>query len=237
MELSITTKPSMTSIEIAELVNSRHSDVKRSIERLAAKKVIHIPPMAFSENINNLGFKSQREHYLFEGEQGKRDSIIVVAQLCPEFTARLVDRWRELEEQRMRPKSQAELIAEMALLNLEQERRLNQVETQLNQVTEAVEQIKYGTIPEGWVGFPHLCAKTGLTKPKCKRLAEVFSVPVDNAIVTTADGIQRPEKIVQEEEFLKAFIEMMEHAEPRKLRWYHPDMGYFQVLGFWGGEQ
>ncbi|EPI8895197.1 phage antirepressor KilAC domain-containing protein, partial [Escherichia coli] len=27
----------------------------------------------------------------------KRDSIIVVAQLSPEFTARLVDRWRELE--------------------------------------------------------------------------------------------------------------------------------------------
>ncbi|HHE3016903.1 TPA: phage antirepressor KilAC domain-containing protein, partial [Escherichia coli] len=31
-------------------------------------------------------------------EQGKRDSIVVVAQLSPEFTARLVDRWRELEE-------------------------------------------------------------------------------------------------------------------------------------------
>ena len=35
--------------------------------------------------------------YIFSGEQGKRDSIVVVAQLCPEFTARLVDRWQELE--------------------------------------------------------------------------------------------------------------------------------------------
>ncbi|ECJ2855718.1 DNA-binding protein [Salmonella enterica subsp. diarizonae] len=232
MELSITTKPSMTSIEIAELVRSRHDSVKRTIERLANSKIITFPPTVEKPTAGR-----PTTYYLFEGEQGKRDSIIVVAQLCPEFTARLVDRWRELEEERMRPKSQAELIAEMALLNLEQERRLNQVETQLNQVTEAVEQIKHGTIPEGWVGFPYLCAKTGLTKPKCKRLAEVFSVPVDNAIVTTSDGIQRPEKIVQEEVFLKAFIEMMEHAEPRKLRWYHPDMGYFQVLGFWGGEQ
>lgn len=232
MELSITTKPSMTSIEIADMVGKRHDNVKRTIETLILRLVITSPQIEEKPTAGR-----PTTYYLFEGEQGKRDSIITVAQLCPEFTARLVDRWRELEEERMRPKSQAELIAEMALLNLEQERRLNQVETQLNQVTEAVEQIKHGTIPEGWVGFPHLCAKTGLTKPKCKRLAEVFSVPVDNAIVTTSDGIQRPEKIVQEEMFLKAFIEMMEHAEPRKLRWYHPDMGYFQVLGFWGGEQ
>ncbi len=53
--------------------------------------------------------------FRFTDEQGKRDSIIVVAQLSPEFTARLVDRWKELEEERSRPKSQAELIAEMAL--------------------------------------------------------------------------------------------------------------------------
>ncbi|EBJ2480961.1 DNA-binding protein [Salmonella enterica] len=232
MELSITTTPSMTSIEIAELVGKRHDNVKRTIETLIFRGVITSPQIEEKPTAGR-----PTTYYLFEGEQGKRDSIIVVAQLCPEFTARLVDRWRELEEERRRPKSQAELIAEMALLNLEQERRLNQVEAQLNQVTEKVEQIKHGTLPEGWVGFPYLCAKTGLTKPKCKRLAEVFSVPVDSAIVTTADGIQRPEKIVQEDVFLRAFIEMMDHAEPRKLRWYHPDMGYFQVLGFWGGEQ
>lgn len=41
--------------------------------------------------------------YVFEGEQGKRDSIIVVAQLSPEFTARLVDRWQELEAQVSKP--------------------------------------------------------------------------------------------------------------------------------------
>ncbi|ECJ7676768.1 Rha family transcriptional regulator [Salmonella enterica] len=232
MELSITTTPSMTSIEIAELVGKRHDNVKRTIETLIFRGVITSPQIEEKPTAGR-----PTTYYLFEGEQGKRDSIIVVAQLCPEFTARLVDRWRELEEERRRPKSQAELIAEMALLNLEQERRLNQVEAQLNQVTEKVEQIKHGTIPEGWVGFPYLCAKTGLTKPKCKRLAEVFSVPVDSAIVTTADGIQRPEKIVKEDVFLRAFIEMMDHAEPRKLRWYHPDMGHFQVLGFWGGEQ
>ncbi|EFD0435612.1 phage antirepressor KilAC domain-containing protein [Escherichia coli] len=88
----------MTSIEISELVGSRHDKVKQSIERMAARGVIRNPPMVVFEKINNLGLLRGVEAYVFEGEQGKRDSIIVVAQLSPEFTARLVDRWRELEE-------------------------------------------------------------------------------------------------------------------------------------------
>ncbi len=66
----------MTSIEIAELVESRHADVKRSIDRLAKREVIVLPPTAFSEEINNLGFTVKHEYYLFDGEQGKRDSIV-----------------------------------------------------------------------------------------------------------------------------------------------------------------
>lgn len=89
---------SVSSREIAELVKSRHPDVMRSIDRLAEKSVIAKPPLAFFEEINNLGLAVKREHYLFIGEQGRRDSIVVVAQLSPEVTARLVDRWQELEE-------------------------------------------------------------------------------------------------------------------------------------------
>ncbi|EIS9223701.1 phage antirepressor KilAC domain-containing protein [Escherichia coli] len=87
-----------TSIEIAELVGSRPDNVKISIERLAKSGVIQLPALqVFEKKINNLGLRRSVEAYVFEGEQGKRDSIIVVAQLSPEFTARLVDRWRELE--------------------------------------------------------------------------------------------------------------------------------------------
>ncbi|END3696474.1 Rha family transcriptional regulator, partial [Escherichia coli] len=85
------------SIEIAELTGKRHDNVKRTIETLVKSGVIRLPQIEVSERINNLGFNVQYEHYVFEGEKGKRDSIIVVAQLSPEFTARLVDRWRELE--------------------------------------------------------------------------------------------------------------------------------------------
>ncbi|APF00651.1 hypothetical protein BG030_22860 [Pseudomonas putida] len=47
--------------------------------------------------------------YVFEGEKGKRDSIIVVAQNSPEFTARLVDRWQELEQKLAKPAAPANL--------------------------------------------------------------------------------------------------------------------------------
>lgn len=87
----------MTSLEIAELVQSRHDNVKRTIERLAKSGAIRLPPTEDSAIINNLGLKQTMSVYVFEGEHGKRDSFVVVAQLSPLFTAKLVDRWIELE--------------------------------------------------------------------------------------------------------------------------------------------
>lgn len=89
----------MNSLQIAELVQSRHDSVKRTIERLADQEAIRLPPMVNVEKINNLGLPIQVKTYLFEGEQGKLDSITVVAQLCPLFTAQIVKRWQELETQ------------------------------------------------------------------------------------------------------------------------------------------
>ncbi|WP_081053140.1 Rha family transcriptional regulator [Burkholderia territorii] len=93
----------MSSREIAELVDSRHDDVKRSIDRLADRSVIVRPPMADEPGTDSMGRPRSTQVYVFSGEQGKRDSIVVVAQLSPEFTARLVDRWQELEAQVTKP--------------------------------------------------------------------------------------------------------------------------------------
>ncbi|EOS3930916.1 Rha family transcriptional regulator [Escherichia coli] len=225
-------KASMTSVEIAELVGSQHSDVKRSIERLVAKNIIRKPPMAVSEKINNLGFKVQYEHYLFEGEQGKRDSIIVVAQLCPEFTARLVDRWRELEEQIRKPMSEIEMVAAMALEAVRQQKRITQVEEKVSHVAETVEQIKKGTIREGYAGYRQLKAKTGLSDDKCCNLVNAYQIPTDTHEFMTPDGLLSRRAIVAVEPFMSAFHRMMSEAEPRGARWYHPKMGLFQALGW-----
>ena len=228
----ITNKPSMTSLEIAELVEKRHDNVKRTIVTLASKDVIRSPQIEVLERINNLGFAVNDEVYKFAGEEGKRDSIIVVAQHSPEFTARLVDRWKELEVERTRPKSQAELIAEMALLNVEQERRLYQVEEQVEAVAETVENIKRGNMRAGYVGYRQVVAKSGMTDAKCRNLVNAYRILTDTHEFMTPDGLLSRRAIVELEPFMKAFRQMMAEAEPRGTRWYHPKMGLFQAIGW-----
>lgn len=88
----------MTSLDIEVVTGSGHSEVKRSIERLAAKGIIALPPTAIMLNkVNNRDYKT--EVFVFSGDKAKRDSLIVVAQLSPEFTADIVDRWIYLEKE------------------------------------------------------------------------------------------------------------------------------------------
>lgn len=81
----------MTSREISGLVEQRHDNVKRTIETLGAKGVITLPQI---EEVPNDG---PGPKVIGVYSLDKRSSLIVVAQLCPEFTARIVDRWQELE--------------------------------------------------------------------------------------------------------------------------------------------
>lgn len=88
----------MTSRQIADLVGSRHDKVKQTIERLSKDNqnrlaVIQLPPMGDVKN--HLG--QTVEEYVFSGDQGERDSYVVVAQLSPEFTAHLVDEWKRIK--------------------------------------------------------------------------------------------------------------------------------------------
>lgn len=151
----------MNSVEIADLVESRHADIKRSIKRLVEKGVIRQPPTAFLERINNLGFKVKDEVYIFEGEQGKRDSIVVVAQNCPEFTARLVDRWQELEEQVRKPvlpdftdpvaaaRAWADEVEQRLLAQQREKEALEYVDRQARYIDNLENQLRDGlTLPE-----------------------------------------------------------------------------------------
>ncbi|MDE1011976.1 MAG: phage antirepressor KilAC domain-containing protein [Paraburkholderia fungorum] len=88
---ALANSPTMSSREIAELVESRHDSVKRAIERLAEKGLVSFTPMVETSH-EGAGARAVEVYRV-----GKRDSYVIVAQLSPEFTARLVDRWQELE--------------------------------------------------------------------------------------------------------------------------------------------
>lgn len=102
-ELFIGNTATMTSLDIEVVTGSRHDAVKRTIERLAARGVIELPPM--------VGIKTSTKPttaFVFSGDKAKRDSLIVVAQLSPEFTADIVDRWIYLEKENKSLTSQLE---------------------------------------------------------------------------------------------------------------------------------
>ena len=86
----------MSSREIAELVEARHDNVKRTIDALVARGVIVRPQSEDEPSTDSMGRQRTTQVYHLE----KRDSFVVVAQLSPEFTARLVDAWQKLEEEK-----------------------------------------------------------------------------------------------------------------------------------------
>ena len=106
MNMLSTATQTMSSREIADVVDSRHDSVKRAIERLytpqlnddgSIKKnaVIVQPPMVNEQFIDKLGRPRAESVY----QLNERESYIVVAQLCPEFTAKLVDHWQATKNQ------------------------------------------------------------------------------------------------------------------------------------------
>jgi len=123
----------MSSQEIADLVGKRHDNVKRTIETLVERKTIQLPQI--EEVKNHLG--QTVEQY----QVGKRDSFVVVAQLSPEFTAALVDRWQELEAHAARPMTQAEITAANANHLVAVERQQREQQVALDRIEQKVEDL------------------------------------------------------------------------------------------------
>lgn len=83
----------MSSKQIAAVVDKRHDNVKRTIENLANQSVISFTQ---TEETSHQGAGSRPVAVYVVSE---RDSYIIVAQLCPEYTAKLVDYWMATKNQ------------------------------------------------------------------------------------------------------------------------------------------
>ena len=165
----VTTKSNvaqMTSSEIADLVLKRHDNVKRTIETLAGKGVIEFPQI---EEIKTA--TRPAAVYVFSGEKGKRDSLVVVAQLSPEFTGAIVDRWIELERKASNePAYQLPTTYLEALEQLvEKEKKLLAAQPKINYYDTVVERSTLLNATE-------VATKIGLTAQKLNKLLEAKGV-------------------------------------------------------------
>lgn len=128
----------MNSQEIADLVQARHDNVKRTVERLAESGVIQLPP---TEGVkNHLG--QIVANYVFEGDQGERDTTIIVAQLSPLFLGQVVDQWKFLKQQLLemnKPSYMIEDRVERAKKWIEEETAKQEIEAKLIEAKQVIE--------------------------------------------------------------------------------------------------
>ena len=111
--------------EIAEMLGKRHADITRSSERLWESGVIGgSTPLAHTPYVHEQNGQTYNEYRL-----NKRDSLVLVAQNCPEFTAAIVDRWQELEAQAKPqvPQTYAAALLEAGRLAMELEQSQQQL--------------------------------------------------------------------------------------------------------------
>lgn len=111
----------MSTREIAALLDNAHGNVKISADRLEKSGTIALQRSNFNHNGN----------IYVEYHLTKRDSLILVAQNSPEFTAKIVDRWQELEDKELQPSLPENYIQALeALVASEKDKQAAQLQLQ-----------------------------------------------------------------------------------------------------------
>lgn len=141
---------SMTSREIADLVELRHDNVKRSIEKLFDDHIISYPHFEYGIKAAN---GVAEKHYVI----CKRDTYVIVAQLSPAFTARLVDRWQELESSVVKSFVIPTTLSGALRLAAEQAETIEAQSLQIAAAKPAVEFVEKYVDATGSKGFRQVC--------------------------------------------------------------------------------
>ncbi len=139
----------MSSREIADLTGKRHDNVMpvcRSLRDLGVCPEIQETPYTNPQN---------GQTYL-ECRLNKRDSLVLIARLSPEFTAKVVDRWQELEAQAA--PALPRTIAQALRLAADQAEQLEQQQAALALAAPKVEFVdRYVAATSGEKGFREVC--------------------------------------------------------------------------------
>lgn len=180
MNLTISNSASaqtMSSREISELTNTRHDSVKRTMATLKESGII-----AFSQTVEKGDGRPLELYHV-----NKRDSLVVVARVSPEFTARVIDRWQELEQQQTMP-AIPQTYAEALQLAADQARQLEEQAPKVAFVENLVER---GTL----MTATQIAQKHGISAIKLNKLLDeiggIYSKSVKRARTFTQAWIDK----------------------------------------------
>lgn len=140
----------MTSREIADLTGKRHDNVMRVCRDLAADGVC--PQIEETSEPNAQNGQSYTLCRL-----SKRDSLVLVARLSPEFTARVVDRWIELEADVISFPPVPKSFSDALRLAADQAELIAQQQAQLEAAAPAVDFVRKYADSTGLLGFREVC--------------------------------------------------------------------------------
>ena len=146
----------MTSRELAAIAEKRHDNVMRVCRDLRDTGVCpQIEETPYVEKTNGQTY--------IECRLNQRDSYVVMARLSPEFTARLVDRWQDLEAQAAPAIPQT--YAAALRLAAEQAEQIEQQAAALALAAPKVEFVERYVDATGTMGFRQVCKLLGAKEP------------------------------------------------------------------------
>jgi phage antirepressor YoqD-like protein len=146
----VTRAVTMTSREIAELTGKRHDNVMRVCRDLAADRVCpQIEETSEPHPQNGQAYTVCRLN--------RRDSLVLVARLSPEFTGAVVDRWMELEADVIAFPPVPKTFSDALRLAADQAETIAQQAAQLAAAAPAIEFVQKYADSTGLLGFREVC--------------------------------------------------------------------------------
>lgn len=165
MHVLAETGQTMTSKEIADLCESRHSDVVETIGRLYDQGILR------ERRINPREVKTEgRGRPSTVYDLSYRDTMVIISGYKPEVRARIIDRWMELEKSTAPALPQT--FAQALRLAAEQQDLIEQQAKKLAEAMPALEFVGRYVESTGSKGFREVCKLVRVKEPEFRHFLE-----------------------------------------------------------------
>ena len=208
----------MSSREIAELTGKRHDNVKNDIEKMLTE--LEEDVLTFQDIYLDSMNRQQTEYRL-----DRRHVECLLTGYSATLRMKVIDKLYERESgfnKQPAPLSQNEIIAAIAMANVEQDKRIHALEHKIDDMAQ-------GAIPAGYQGYSYLSDKTGLTDKKCRQLVSAYDIEHKTVPHVAPTGAVTRMTVVNEDSFMHNFNQMLSGTERKGSFHYHEKMGRFML--------